>query len=91
MFKNINHDCMNHIIFFLDGQDIKKLKNLNKDFYKYIDQNADIIFCNLIKNKFKFYQFKTSYLFRKDNYGISINKDKQIRNNLDLLIDFNVI
>ena len=90
-FKNLSQDCLVHISSFFSGKELKQILLVEKYLNIFFDDNADIIFNQLIENKYQFYEYKNSYLFKKSNKGISMNKQKTIKNKLAILTNFKII
>ena len=89
-FKELGEDCMLNVLSFVSGENLEKIKLVEKYTCNLLNKYADIIFFNLIKNKYKFYEFEKSYLFRNKNSGISIHKERKFINKLALLYLFKI-
>ena len=90
-FKNINSDCLIHISMYFDKEELKKINLIDTYLKSFFEENSNIIFYKVIKNKYDFFEFKNIFLFKKSTSAISVNKNKSIKNKIDIIKHFDII
>lgn len=92
MFNLLPEDILIKIISYSSSNNLKKIIILDKKFNNFLRKSyADIIFNNIINNKYEFYNFTNNYLFKKENNSLSISKNNKNKNKIDVLINYKLI
>ena len=92
MFNLLPEDILIKIISYSSSNNLKKIIILDKKFNNFLRKSyADIIFNNIIYNKYEFFNFTNNYLFKKENNSLSISKNNKNKNKIDVLINYKLI